>query len=112
MVTTKRKRLIKSFEEAEKGYLEIIRRGYELDSSVRDLAMMYQEWKKVPEAITLIEKNLPKLKDKMKAYNMLFTFYHTTGHDQKAIGIMNMALSLYPGQDAKARRKEAKYFTR
>ena len=108
LVTTKRKRLIKSFEEAEKGYLEIIRRGYELDSSVRDLAMMYQEWKKVPEAITLIEKNLPKLKDKMKAYNMLFTFYHTTGHDQKAIGIMNMALSLYPGQDAKSKKERGK----
>ena len=108
LATTRRKRLIKSFEEAEKGFLEIIRRGYELDSSVRDLAMMYQEWKKVPEAIVLLEKYLPKLKDKMKVYNMLFTFYHTTGHDQKAIEVMNLALSLYSDDDAKSKKERKK----
>ena len=108
LATTRRKRLIKSFEEAEIGFLEIIRRGYELDSSVRDLAMMYQEWKKVPEAIALLEKYLPKLKDKMKVYNMLFTFYHTTGHDQKAIDVMNLALSLYPGEDIKSKKERNK----
>lgn len=108
LATTRRKRLIKSFEEAEKGFLEIIRRGYELDSSVRDLAMMYQEWKRIPEAIALIEKNLFQLKDKMKFYNMLFTFYHSTGHDQKAIDVMNLALSLYPGKDVKSKKERNK----
>lgn len=108
LATTRRKRLIKSFEEAEKGFLEIIRRGYELDSSVRDLAMMYQEWKRIPEAIAVIEKNLFQLKDRMKFYNMLFTFYNTTGHDQKAIDVMNLALSLYPGEDVKSKKERNK----
>lgn len=108
LAITRRKRLIKSFEEAEKGFLEIIRRGYELDSSVRDLAMMYQEWKKVPEAIALLEKYLPSLKDKMKVYNMLFTFYHTTGHDQKAIEVMQKALALYSGDDSRSKKERGK----
>lgn len=108
LAITKRKRLIKSFEEAEKGFLEIIRREYELDSSVRDLAMMYQEWKKVPEAIVLLEKYLPNLKDKMKAYNMLFTFYHTTGYDEKAIEVMQKALVLYSSDDSRSKEERGK----
>ena len=108
LLTTRRKRLIKNFEEAEIGFLEIIRRKYELDATVRDLAMMYQEWKKVPEAISLLEKHLPQLKDKMKVYNMLFTFYHTTGHDQMAIDVMQKALTLYSGNDARSKKERGK----
>ena len=96
---SKRQRLIKNFEEAEIGFLEIIRRKYSLDVAVKDLAMMYQEWKKIPMAIDLLNKHLPELDDKMKVYNMLFTLYHTTGHDSEAISIMEEALGLFPGND-------------
>lgn len=102
---TRRQRLIKNFEEAEKGFLEVIRREYSFDTAVRDLAMMYQEWKKVPLAIELLEKHLPKLVDKMKVYNMLFTFYHTTNHDAEAIKVMTLALELYKGDDKASVKK-------
>jgi len=105
---SKRQRLIKNFDDAEKGFLELIRRRYSLDVAVRDLAMMYQEWKKIPLAIDLLKQNLPDLEDKMKAYNMLFTFYHTTNHDAEAIRIMEIALELYPGDDKSSIKRRNK----
>lgn len=108
LATTRRKRLIKSFEEAEKGFLEIIRRNYELDASVRDLAMMYQEWGKSHEAIKLLEDYLPSLKDKMKVYNMLYIFYSSAGSNDKAIGVLENALNLLDGDDRKTKLKRDK----
>lgn len=108
LATTRRKRLIKNFEEAEKGFLEIIRRGYELDVSVRDLAMMYQEWGKNVEAINLLEDFLPRLKDKIKVYNMLYIFYHSSGADSKAQGVLEKALELLDGDDKQSRNKREK----
>ena len=108
LTTTRRKRLIKSFEEAEKGFLEIIRRGYELDVVVRDLAMMYQEWGKNIEAINLLEDFLPRLKDKIKVYNMLYIFYHSSGSDSKAKGVFEKELELLDGDGKQTRNKREK----
>lgn len=108
LATTRRKRLIKNFEEAEKGFLEIIRRGYELDASVRDLAMMYQEWGKNTEATKLLEDFLPRLKDKIKVYNMLYIFYHSSGFDNEAKDVLKKALSLLDGDDKRTRNKREK----
>ena len=108
LATTRRKRLIKNFEEAEKGFLEVIRRKYELDVTVRDLAMMYQEWGKTTDAINLLESYLPQLNDKMKVYNMLHIFYHSAGFDEKAIGILEKALELHDGNTKQSRTQREK----
>lgn len=108
LLTTRRKRLIKNFKEAEIGFLEIIRREYELDAAVRDLAMMYQEWGKSKDAIQLLEDFLPRLNDKMKVYNMLYIFYHSAGFDSKAVHILEKALDLLEGDDKQTKYKREK----
>lgn len=101
---SRRQRLIKNFEEAEKGFLELMSRGFEFDAVVRDLAAMYQEWKNAQEAIILLEENLPKLEEKVKTYNMLSLLYQSVGDKEKAIDIMEKTILLIP-QNNKANEK-------
>ena len=95
--TTRRQRLIKNFEDAETGFLELIRRNYEFDAVIRDLAAMYQEWKSSNKAIELLEKYLPQLEEKIKTYNQLSLLYQSIGDYGKAISAMGNALKLIPG---------------
>lgn len=92
----RRQRLIKNFEVAEKGFLELISRNYEFDAVVRDLAAMYQEWQNANKAIALLETNLPKLEEKVKTYNLLSLLYQSVGDKQKAISVMEKALEHIP----------------
>lgn len=93
---TRRQRLIKNFEEAERGFLELISRNYEFDAVVRDLAMMYQEWDSPQRAISFIEHHLPNLLEKIKTYNLLSLLYQAIGKRDKAIEVMEKALALIP----------------
>lgn len=93
---SRRQRLIKNFEEAEKGFLELMTRGFEFDAVVRDLATMYQEWQNAQKAIELLENNLPKLEEKVKTYNLLSVLYQSVGDKSKAISVMEKAISLIP----------------
>lgn len=93
---TRRQRLIKNFEEAERGFLELINRNYEFDAVVRDLAMMYQEWDSPQRAIAFIEYHLPNLQEKIKTYNLLSLLYQSIGNRDKAIEVMEKALVLIP----------------
>ena len=93
---SKRHRHIKNFEEAEKGFLELMSRGYEVEFVVRELAALYQEWHKVPKAIDILEENLPILEEKVKVYNTLSLLYQSVGEDEKAIDIMEKTISLIP----------------
>lgn len=101
---SRRQRLIKNFEEAEKGFLELMSRGFEFDAVVRDLAAMYQEWQNAQKAIGLLEDNLPKLEEKVKTYNMLSLLYQSVGDKEKAIDIMEKTILLIP-QNNKANEK-------
>ena len=107
-VITREQRMIKNFEDAEKGFIELINRKYNYDRVVRDLAMMYQEWKEIPKAIALLEEHLPYLSDQMKSYNTLFTIYHSHNMDADAIRVMEQALLLYPGDDRRSVLQKAK----
>lgn len=102
---SRRQRLIKNFNEAEKGFLELISRGYEYDAVVRDLATMYQEWQSAEKAIELIEKCLPRLEEKVKTYNVLSTLYQSIGDKEKAVAVMEKALDLII-PDTKANTKK------
>lgn len=93
---SRRQRLIKNFEVAEKGFLELIKRSFEFDAVVRDLAAMYQEWQNAQKAIELIENNLPKLEEKVKTYNLLSLLYQSIGDKNKAVSVMEKALELIP----------------
>lgn len=93
---SRRQRLIKNFEVAEKGFLELIERNFEFDAVVRDLAAMYQEWQNAQKAIELLENNLPKLEEKVKTYNLLSLLYQSIGDKKKAIVVMEKALDLIP----------------
>ena len=93
---SRRQRLIKNFEVAEKGFLELMSRNFEFDAVVRDLAAMYQEWQNAQKAIELLENNLPKLEEKVKTYNLLSLLYQSIGDKKKAISVMEKALELIP----------------
>lgn len=93
---SRRQRLIKNFEVAEKGFLELINRGYEFDAVIRDLAQMYNECHNTHKAISLLEDNLPQLEEKVKTYNLLSLLYQSVGDYNKAIAVMERALTLIP----------------
>lgn len=105
---TRRQRLIKNFEEAEKGFLELIRRNFEFDAVIRDLAAMYQEWESSNKAIELLEKYLPQLEEKIKTYNLLSLLYQSVGDYGKAITAMEEVLKLLPSETKKAQEKRNK----
>ena len=105
---TRRQRLIKNFEEAERGFLELIGRNYEFDAVVRDLAMMYQEWDSPQRAIAFIEYHLPNLQEKIKTYNLLSLLYQSIGKRNKAIEVMEKALVLIPNQRKSDKTKREK----
>lgn len=105
---TRRQRLIKNFEDAETGFLELIRRNYEFDAVIRDLAAMYQEWESSNKAIELLEKYLPQLEEKIKTYNQLSLLYQSIGDYGKAISAMENALKLIPGDTKNDQTKRNK----
>ena len=105
---SRRQRLIKNFEEAEKGFLELMSRGFEFDAVVRDLAAMYHEWQNAQKAISLLEENLPKLKEKVKTYNMLSLLYQSVGNKEKAIDIMEKTILIIPPTNKANEKKIAK----
>jgi hypothetical protein len=105
---TRRQRLIKNFDQAEKGFLELISRNYEYDSVVRDLTMMYQEWQGAAKSISFLEHHLPSLEDKLKTYNMLAPLYFSLGNKEKGIFYMEEALKLLPANTQTEIRKRDK----
>ena len=103
---SRRQRLIKNFNEAEKGFLELISRGYEYDAVVRDLATMYQEWQSAEKAIELIEKCLPRLEKKVKTYNVLSKLYQSIGDKEKAVAVMEKSLEIIPNTKANTKKRD------
>lgn len=94
LTVTRRQRLIKNFEQAEKGFLELISREYEFDAVVRDLAAMYQEWNGPKKAIEVLEMYFSRLEEKVKTYNQLSLLYQAIGDKTRAIDVMKKSLNL------------------
>lgn len=94
LTITRRQRLIKNFEQAKRGFLELISRNYEFDAVVRDLAAMYQECYGPQKAIEVLETYLQRLEEKVKTYNQLSLLYQAVGNKEKAIDVMNKSLEL------------------
>lgn len=96
---TRRQRLIKNFNEAELGFLELIHRGFEYDAVVRDLASMYNEWRGAEFTIEFLEAHISTVQDKIKTLNMLAPLYQSIGNVEKAIEANERILAFMPSNN-------------
>ena len=78
----------KNFEKAEYLYQECIRRDIRYDTAIKNLAMVLTRLERTEEAVHLLEKNRPRVKDKKSLDNRLINVYQHAGQYDKVIGLL------------------------
>ena len=83
----------KDLEKAERLYRECIRQNIRFDSAVKDLAMVLDRLERSKEAAELLEQNRKKAENRQSFENLLINVYQKIGEYEKAIQLLNDALS-------------------
>ena len=88
-----------NLEFAENLYRECLEQDIRYDSVIKDLAMVLVRLGRPEEAVDLLEKNRPKVKNKQALDNVLLTVYLAAAQYKKAIDLLNNALEQAQDQE-------------
>ena len=92
----------KDLEKAERLFREAIKQNIRHDSAIKDLAMVLVRLERPEEAIALLEKKRPEVKDKQSLDNTLITVYPAAGQYKKAIPLLNDTLKHAQSKERRA----------
>ena len=92
----------KNLAKAEGLFREAIRQNIRHDSAIKDLAMVLVRLDRPGEAVDLLEKKRPDVKDKQSLDNTLVTVYHATEQYEKVITLLNNSLKQTSDKEKRA----------
>ena len=92
----------KNLEKAESLFREAIRQNIRPESAIKDLAMVLVRSDRPGEAVDLLEKKRPDVKDKQSLDNTLITVYHVVEQYEKVITLLNNFLKQTSDKEKRA----------
>ncbi|MBI1925421.1 tetratricopeptide repeat protein [Candidatus Poribacteria bacterium] len=99
----KRAQLIeKNLDKAVQLLHEAIRRNDNVESAIKDLAMLLVQLDRTAEAINLLEQNRKNITDQQSLDNLFVSIYQSAGHHEKAVALLRKKLEHAPNEEKKS----------